>query len=126
MKIDILFREKLSFLLVGLVSASTHLSVLYLSFRVAMWPLVLSTVLGYLASLAISYYLNYRLTFQSKEAVIISGAKYFITTLIGLAWNVSLMTVLVNIYDVHYLIAFLLMSLVVMVNNYLLSKYWVF
>lgn len=91
-----------------------------------MWPLVLSTVLGYLASLAISYYLNYRLTFQSKEAVIISGAKYFITTLIGLAWNVSLMTVLVNIYDVHYLIAFLLMSLVVMVNNYLLSKYWVF
>lgn len=124
--INLLSREKLSFLIVGVLSASTHFAIFYLLFKVLIWSIVLSTLLAYLGSLAVSYSLNYIHTFKSEQDIIKSGTKYFITTLLGLAWNIGLMVLFIDHLHIHYFISFLMMSFVVMINNYLLSKHWVF
>lgn len=119
-------QEKLTFLIVGGMSAATHFLVLHLTFVSLHWPLAYATLLGYFFSLGISYTLNYLITFKSNQTVLLSSTKYVITTLLGLAWNLSLMVLLVSFFDVHYVVAFVFMSIVVAINNYLFSKHWVF
>jgi len=123
---NLISNEKIKFLSVGLISTATHFVVFFLCYIVLSRSLVVATVIGFCASLMVAYCLNYYFTFLSNQHHIESGTKYLLTTLIGLTWNIGLMMLFVEILHFHYAIAFLLMSVVVMINNYLFSKYWVF
>ncbi len=118
--------QKLRFIVVGLISTAVHFVVFTLCYKVFNLGIVASTIFGFMTSLVVAYCLNYWITFKSKRIHTSSFPRYLATTLIGLAWNIGLMLFFVEYMAFHYAFAFVCMSAVVMVNNYVLSKFWAF
>jgi putative flippase GtrA len=114
------------FILVGLSSTVIHfvvLSILYLGFNVHIVP---ATVLAFVASLAFSYLLNRSFTFASNVRHHVGLPRYLAVTLLGMFWNVAIMYSFVELFALNYYLSFLVMSVVVALNNYLLTRSWVF
>lgn len=114
------------FILVGLGSTAIHflvLSALYLGLELHIVP---ATVFAFIASLVFSYLLNRSFTFTSKVRHHIGLPLYVTVTLLGLTWNVAIMYSFVQLLQFNYYLSFLIMSVVVALNNYLLTRSWVF
>ncbi len=114
------------FLLVGLVNTLVHFLVLSGAYEILSFPLVSATVLAFSVAVFISYLLNYRFTFHSQKQHKSSLPKFIITTLIGLGWNVGITVLVVEDFGGSVFLAVIMAAFVVMLNNYLLSKFWVF
>jgi putative flippase GtrA len=114
------------FILVGLGSTMIHflvLSALYLGLEVHILP---ATVLAFVASLVFSYLLNRSFTFSSNVRHHVGLPRYVTVTLLGMTWNVTIMYSFVQLFEFNYYLSFLIMSVVVALNNYLLTRSWVF
>lgn len=114
------------FLLVGLGSTLVHFLVLTFLYKSLNAHIVPATVVAFFASLIFSYLLNRTFTFTSRIQHHIGLPKYLLVTLVGLFWNVLTMYAFVGILGLNYYMSFLLMSVIVATNNYLLNKSWVF
>jgi putative flippase GtrA len=111
---------------VGLASTATHFVVLSALYSLVGWPIVPATVVAFLCSLAVSYLLNRSFTFRSRVSHRHSAPRFLLVTLSGLCWNVAIMGLMVDVYAINYVVAFIVMSAVVAVNNFTLSRDWAF
>ena len=73
-----------------------------------------------------SYLGNYYFTFQSSASHDKAVPKFLIITVAGYSWNVFIMYGLVDLLDINYIVAFLVMSFVVASNNFFLGRIWAF
>jgi putative flippase GtrA len=87
---------------------------------------VLASTLSYAVSALLNYGLNRYLVFRSKVRHVDALPRFVATVLIGLLLNAGLMYVVMANLPLHWLFAQVLVTLTVMVSNFLLSKYWVF
>lgn len=111
---------------VGVLGTLVHTTILTISVEILHISPILSTVLGFMGSLILSFKLNSMWTFKGDSRTKYSFLKYIIICLIGLLINVCIMTLIVKVLHSTYLIGQGISILVVPIFNFILSSYWAF
>lgn len=114
------------FVVVGVTTTMVHFIMVSICYLILGLGIGVSTTLAFLVAVACSYAGGYFYTFQSSRRHVESSVRFLVSTLVGLGWNVVVMVLLVDYRAWEYWLAFLPATAVVMLNNFLLSKYWVF
>lgn len=118
--------EFVRFIVVGLGSTTVHFVALTILYKGLGGSIIVSTIIGFLLSLFFSYFVNRSYTFRSSVKFHLGAPKFVLVTTLGLLWNVVIMYLCVELLEFNYYISFVGMSVVVALNNYLLTKSWVF
>lgn len=87
---------------------------------------VLASTLSYGTSALLNYVLNRYWVFRSQVRHVDALPRFAAIVLIGLLLNAGLMFVVLALLPLHWLFAQVLVTLTVMISNFLFSKYWVF
>lgn len=86
---------------------------------------VIASALSYLISAAVNYLANYYLTFKSQQQHLTTLGKFAVLVLIAL-WINTLVFYLIFQIGAHYLVAQIIATLVTLVINFLVHKFWIY
>lgn len=88
-------------------------------------PLI-ATMLGFVVGAAIKYWANYRLAFQSDARHRAAMTRF--AALLGIMWclNSAVFFLFAEVFRVHYMLAQVLTTAVLIPPGFLLSREWVF
>ena len=114
------------FLLVG--GFSTVLQYLILAFLVQTAgtdPVVASSV-GYVLSALVNYDLNYRLTFRSRVPYFGGMTRFALVHTAAFVLNGAIMAVGTKVFGLHYLVAQVAATIVVLFWNFFANRRWTF
>ena len=114
------------FLIVGAINAAIHFIVLSAFYKLAGFGIVSSTVIAFTCAVIFSYQANYFYTFRSKQPHTSSVPRFASTVILGLFFNASIMLIGVEKLGANFYLVFVLATGVVMINSFLLNKYWVY
>ena len=87
---------------------------------------LLASTCSYALSALLNYGLNRQLVFDSQTRHVDALPRFAVTVLLGLLLNAILMYLALNLLTKKWLVSQVLVTLLVMVSNFLFSKYWVF
>jgi putative flippase GtrA len=87
---------------------------------------VLSSALGYGISSIFNYLMNYHYTFSSEAKHKVASLKFTLVALIGLSLNSILMYLLLELFEVHYIVSQIIVTGVILVINFFAHKLWTF
>ena len=121
-----LIKKFTKYFIVGIMGAFTHLSILILLVEVFKCNYILSSTVGFVLTVIVSYCLNYRWTFNSRGSHARSLPRYTIVSLIGLCLNTCIMLLVVNIFGLWYLIGQAVTVIIIPATNFILNSYWSF
>lgn len=111
---------------VGAVGTLAHYLVLIALVWLIGFDAVLASSVGFIVGAFINYALNYHVTFQSKKRHHEAAVKFFTVAGIGFILNGAIMYGLFNGAGLHYLIAQISATAIVLVWNYLGNRSWTF
>jgi putative flippase GtrA len=114
------------FSLVGVVGTVVHYLVMALLIEVFSIAPVPSSAAGFLASAILSYLLNYRITFSSTMEHRSALPRFMIVGTIGLALNTLLVGTLTGPVSLHWLLAQIIATSVVLCWNFAANRIWTF
>jgi len=121
-----LFDQFISYALAGAVGTFLQYLILFLLVEMfSVYP-VTASILGMLAGAVVNYLLNYHWVFQSKRRHSETLSKFFATGGVGWALNAVIMYVLVTIASIHYLLAQVVATGIVLFWNFLGNRLWTF
>ncbi len=118
-------RQFLRFASVGVLGTITHYGILIALVELTGMDPVPATSIGFVFGATVSYALNRRLTFVSRQPIGIAFVKYMIALSVGLAINAGIVAAL-QYLGAHYLIAQPIATGVVLFWNYGASRFLVF
>ncbi|MCL6601785.1 MAG: GtrA family protein [Paenibacillus sp.] len=110
---------------VGVIGTAVHTGTLWLLTELVGFNPLMSSTIGFLFSLIISYYLNSILTFK-KGFNLGVFLKYFVVSSFGLLVNLSILFTFDHILLMNYMVGQVVSIFVVPVLNFALNKYWAF
>lgn len=116
----------LLFSLVGGAATAAHYAVLLVFVHVLAADPVRASALGAGCGALVSYVLNYHVTFCATAAHQRVLPRFFVMVTIGFALNFLLMLAFVDMLGLHYLLAQVVTTLLVLAVNYAISVQWVF
>ena len=112
--------------IVGIIGTFIHLSILaFLVENLHHSPIISSTI-GFLVTVVVSYLLNYNWTFRSKGKHIVVLARYTTVSLIGLCLNTGIMYLVVDIFSLWYGIGQTISIILIPISNFFLNSKWSF
>jgi putative flippase GtrA len=112
----------IDFAVVGAVGTGAHFVTLILLVQTAGWPPVAATTAGFLAGAIVNYALNYSLTFQSQAQHRDAMPRFLAIAFASMLVNVAIFWVLVHGMALHYLLAQIIATAVVLVVNFLANR----
>jgi putative flippase GtrA len=113
--------------IVGVIGTVTHFSVLVILVELFNQSALLSSSIGFIVTVLISFVLNSKYTFkQGKDHNHIKFMKYAIVSCTGFLLNYVMMYTFVEILSFHYSIAQGFVVIVLPISNFLLNNYWTF
>ena len=115
-----------SFTACGAVGTAAHYSALIALVHGLQVSPVPASAIGFTIGALVNYSLNYRLTFRSKRLHRDSMPKFFAVALAGLLLNTAIMALLTTRLSVHYLIAQIIATGVVLMWNFAVNRWWTF
>ena len=119
-------RQFVSFALIGAIGTAGHyLTLITLVEKVKISP-VIATTFGFVVGALINYILNYRFTFRSNKPHHEALSKFLTVALLGAGVNTGLMYLLNQWLGLHYFLAQLVATGLVLVLNFLLNRIWTF
>lgn len=119
------FTRFVKFAAVGGIATAIQYAVLILLVRgVGMAPTPASSI-GFVLSAGVNYLLNYRFTFQSDRPHGPAAAKFAVLAVTGLLINAAIMRLTIGA-GVHYLIAQVCATAVVLFWNFIGNSLWTF
>lgn len=121
-----LLRQFVRFFGVGCVSAIGHYGLLILLVQAAGVDAVPASAAGALLGAWINYSLNYRFTFRSSKRHVESVSKFAVVAAVGLLLNTLFMWIGAELLGIHYLIAQVLTTGLVMVWSFVANRFWTF
>lgn len=121
-----LLEQFLSFALIGVLGTAAHFIVLYALVSCFDFGPVLASSLGAVSGALLNYGLNYRLTFRSRKRHREALPKFIVVAGGGWLLNALLMAILLSRLDIHYLLAQLIVTGLVLVWNFLANRFWTF
>jgi putative flippase GtrA len=116
----------IQFALVGCAAAVGHYGTLIILSEWAGVSPVPASGTGFVIGAVISYALNYQFVFRSDKNHAPTAAKFLTVAIIGLAFNSAIMALLTGGAGLHYLLAQVTATIMVMVWSYLGNRFWTF
>jgi putative flippase GtrA len=114
------------FFLVGLAAAVGHYGTYILLIELLGETPVPSSAAGFIVGALISYTLNYVYTFRSEKDHREATVKFLTVALIGLVVNSGLVGLFTGPLAIHYLLAQVAATLIVMGWSFTANRYWTF
>lgn len=114
------------FAAVGAVGTLGHYATMIALVQAARVPPVAASVAGFVVGMVINYVLNYRITFKSRKRHREAATKFFLVAGVGLALNTALMHALTGVVALHYLLAQVLTTVLVLLWNFAANHWWTF
>lgn len=111
---------------VGVIGTVAHYMLLVMLVEMLDANAVLASTAGATLGALVNYLLNRRYTFRSKKRHGEALTKFLIIAASGLALNASFMLLLVEILSLHYLLAQVLSTALVLVWNFVGNRFWTF
>jgi putative flippase GtrA len=111
---------------IGAIGTGGHYAILLLLVQVISTDPVFASTVGFTVGALINYILNYRITFSSNKRHRETLTKFFSVAALGAVINGAIMSVGINMYDVHYLIIQMIATCIVLALNFTANKYWTF
>jgi len=115
----------LSFATVGALGTAAHYATLIAGVSLGLGAVIASAI-GCTVGAAVNYVLNYHLTFRSRLAHRHSAPRFALIAVASLLLNTLLMAVGVDQLGLHYLVAQVVATGVVLCSNFALSRIWAF
>ena len=125
-KDEFVSKQFLVFCFVGLLSASQNILLLFLLTSVLNFHYITSIVIQMAIVNSISYAMNSKITFKQERLKLIAYLKYHTVTITSLLIVTTSMVIMVEILGLHYLIAYVLLTIVMTFYNFILQKKWSF
>lgn len=119
-------QQFLIFASIGAIGTVAHYATLILLVQIAHTDPVLATTIGFAVGALINYILNYRITFNSDKRHREALTKFLSVAVLGAITNGLIMSLGINIFDIHYLVIQLIATCIVLTLNFTANKYWTF
>jgi putative flippase GtrA len=110
----------------GVLSAIGHYGLLITLVQVFLIAPVPASAAGSLLGAVINYSLNYRYTFRSTARHSIAISRFSVIALTGLILNSGLMWIGVELLGIHYLVAQVITTALILIWSYCGNRYWTF
>jgi putative flippase GtrA len=120
------FQQLIRFLMVGGVATAVQYLVLAILVETGLADAPISSTIGFVLSAGLNYWLNYHFTFGSNAEHRSAILKFATVTSVGLTLNYALMYLLVSILGIHYLLAQVSATMMVLVWNFTANRVWTF
>lgn len=111
---------------VGAIATLAHYAVLVALAQAGAAGAVAASAAGCLVGAVVSYVLNYRFTFFSAQRHVIAVPLFFLFAALSLVLNTVLMAGLTDGVGLHYLLAQVLVTGVLLVWNFFAHQRWTF
>ena len=112
--------------LAGAVGTFTQYLILFLLVELfSVYP-VTASILGMIAGAVVNYLLNYHWVFKSKRKHSETLSKFFATGGVGWVLNAAIMYMLISITEMHYLLAQVTATGIVLFWSFLGNRFWTF
>ena len=119
-------RQFILFSGIGAIGTAGHyICLILLVERADMAPTPATTV-GFIVGAIINYLLNYHITFKSNQHHHVALTKFFIVAAIGAGINMAIMYFATEWLTLHYLLAQIMATAIVLLWNFFINKYWTF
>ena len=134
LKIGLLLKKNREIIIYGVVGVLTtavswlasFVLKLFLDDQIA-WQNVIINTLSWIAAIAFAYPTNRILVFASKNSNIIRECSEFVGSRLATGvMEIGLMSLMVNVLNINFWLSKLLVSIIVIIANYILSKLVVF
>lgn len=119
-------RQFLHFATVGGIATAIHYLILIALVRGADMNAVLASTFGFTVSAVCNYYLNYHFTFRSNAEHRRAVIKFLAVAGVGLALNSLTMMIAAQYLGVHYLLAQVIATGLVLLWNFSGNRWWTF
>lgn len=121
-----LFVQFISYVSAGAIGTFVQYAMLFIFVEaLSMYP-VTASILGSLAGAIINYLLSHHWVFRSKRKHSETLSKFVAVGGLGLVLNAALMYMLVTVASVHYLLAQIAATGIVLLWNFLGNRFWTF
>jgi len=114
------------FVVIGCVATLMQYTVLIVLVQSGLADAVTASGFGFVSSALLNYILNRRFTFFSEAAHRKTAFRFTVVAVSGLSINSGLLFWMDETWGLHYLVAQLCATAVVLVWNFLLSRFWTF
>jgi putative flippase GtrA len=118
-------QQFLSFVASGACGTAVHYLVLVLSVHAGVQPVVASFA-GAACGAVINYFLNFHFTFAGRAAHRSSAPRFVLVAALLAIVNTVLMFLFVHPLGVHYFVAQVMTTALVLGANFLVSRFWTF
>jgi len=112
------------FLIVGGIATGTQFVLLILFVELISIDEVAASAAAYGCAAIVNYFLNYYFTFNSNKSHKTAFAQFIIVAAIGLGINTLSFTLFNRI--LHYFLAQIMATLLTLISNFILHKYWIY
>jgi putative flippase GtrA len=119
-------RQFLGFAGVGAVGTAAHYSILLFLVEIVSVSPVPATTLGFVAGACINYTLSRRVVFRSKVPFTKGLLRFLAIAALGACLNASILAALLMFLPIHYLLAQLVATAMVLVFNFAANRCWTF
>jgi putative flippase GtrA len=121
-----LFVQLVNFVCVGAVATALQYFVLIALMQFGDLKPVLASAIGYAAGAGINYLLNYHYTFASQRSHFQAMLKFLTVAIVGLMLNSLIVAVATEELSLHYLLAQVIATGLVLMWNFFANRVWTF
>lgn len=111
---------------VGAVATALQYLILIGLVQLAAISATLASAIGFVVSAVVNYLLNYHFTFSSRECHREASVKFVAVAVMGLIGNTSIVRLGTEVWDVHYLLAQMVATIVVVLLTFTGNYVWTF
>ena len=126
------YREIIAYLIVGVLTTIVSLGTYYLVTITFLNPnkpveLQIANVISWIFAVAFAYFTNRKYVFESKEKdKVKEGIKFILSRLTTLGLDMLTMFIIVSVLNINDRISKLVSQVIVIIGNYVISKFFVF
>ena len=126
------YREIIAYLIVGVLTTIVGLGTYYLATITFLDPknpveLQIANIISWVFAVAFAYFTNRKYVFESKEQnKLKEGSKFILSRLTTLGLDMLTMFIMVSVLNINDRISKLVSQFIVIVGNYVISKFFVF
>lgn len=121
-----ILRQFIRFASVGVIGTLSHYTTLVILVEAVTLGPVPASAIGFVVGAFVNYYLNRVYTFQSSIPHINGLPKFLAVAVAGAILNVSIMTLAITYFSIHYLVVQVIATGVVLAWNFLGNRLWTF
>ena len=121
-----LLGQFLRFAGVGVIGTIGHYATLIFVVEILDYDPVLGSTIGFLTGALINYFLNRHFTFTTDARHSVALPKFIAVATVGMVINAMVMAAMSAYLTVHYLVAQVIATGLVLIWNFAANKYWTF